>query len=241
MVYGETGRYPLYVTIFTRMVSYWAKLVNGTDNKLSKIIYMYVRKLSDKGKMIDPWISFLQSIFDKCGLSNIWIDHGTQNFNSMWIKKTVHQRLRDQFLQKWHDDIVNSSKGIIYRIFKTNFECEEYFSLLPQKLQRIFVKFRTTNHHLPVEVGRWVNTERNERFCTLCNCNEIGDEFHYILECKSLSKLRREFLDIKFCSAPNTKKFSDLMSSKNPKILRKLCLFIMKINNIICSPNSLSV
>jgi hypothetical protein len=31
------------------------------------------------------------------------------------------------------------------------------------------------------------------------------------------------------------------MSSKNPKILRKLCLFIMKINNIICSPNSLSV
>ena len=157
------------------------------------------------------------------------------------LKKTVQQRLRDQFLQKWHDDIVNSSKGIIYRIFKTNFECEEYFSLLPQKLQRIFVKFRTTNHHLPVEVGRWVNTERNERFCTLCNCNEIGDEFHYILECKSLSKLRREFLDIKFCSAPNTKKFSDLMSSKNPKILRKLCLFIMKINNIICSPNSLSV
>jgi hypothetical protein len=66
------------------------------------------------------------------------------------LKKTVHQRLRDQFLQKWHDDIFNSSKGIIYRIFKTNFECEEYFSLLPRKLQKIFVKFRTTNHHLPV-------------------------------------------------------------------------------------------
>ena len=34
MVYGETGRFPLYVIIYSRMVSYWAKLFTGPENKI---------------------------------------------------------------------------------------------------------------------------------------------------------------------------------------------------------------
>ena len=46
-----------------------------------------------------------------------------------------------------------------------------------------FCKFRTLNHKLPIEYGRWHNITRNMRFCNLCNQNEIGDECHYMLEC----------------------------------------------------------
>ena len=32
--------------------------------------------------------------------------------------------------------------------------------------------FRTYNHHLPIESGRWVNITRNERICNYCNIQE---------------------------------------------------------------------
>ena len=47
----------------------------------------------------------------------------------------------------------NSSKGPEYRIFKQNFGMEHYLKTLSSK--KIFVKFRTANHHLPGETGRW--------------------------------------------------------------------------------------
>ena len=51
----------------------------------------------------------------------------------------------------------NSSKGKIYRTFKLDFGCEKYLEKLPQKIRAILLKFRTTNHRLPVENGRWIN------------------------------------------------------------------------------------
>jgi hypothetical protein len=44
-------------------------------------------------------------------------------------------------------------------------------------------KFRTTNHKLPIEHGRWNNIPHENRKCNLCNLEEIGDEFHYISNC----------------------------------------------------------
>lgn len=43
IVYGETRQFPLYVTIYTRMILIWAHIINTSENKLSKIAYLYVR------------------------------------------------------------------------------------------------------------------------------------------------------------------------------------------------------
>lgn len=58
------------------------------------------------------------------------------------------------------NDIHESTKGVIYRIYKANFECEHYLLLLSSKLRKIFVK-RKINYHLPVEVGRWSSVQRS--------------------------------------------------------------------------------
>ena len=59
---------------------------------------------------------------------------------------------------------------------------------------KVMIKFRTTNHHLPVETGRWQNKKKpkplGERFCTLCNNCQIGDEFNCILECNTIQNIR---------------------------------------------------
>ena len=51
---------------------------------------------------------------------------------------------------------------------------------------KIMIKFRTTNHRLPVETGRLQGKSLVERFYTLCNNCKIGDEFYYILECDTI-------------------------------------------------------
>lgn len=43
IVYGETRQFPLYVTIYTRMILFWAHIINTSENMLSKIAYLYVR------------------------------------------------------------------------------------------------------------------------------------------------------------------------------------------------------
>ena len=86
----------------------------------------------------------------------------------------------------------NFSKGQVYRIFQQNFGMEYYLKTLSPKNKKIFVKFLTANHHLPVETGRWHGKSISERLCTLCNSGQICDEFHFILECKSLENLRKK-------------------------------------------------
>ena len=43
-------------------------------------------------------------------------------------------------------------------------------------------KFRTTNHKLSIETGRWNNIDSVNRICTKCDNITIGDEYHYIME-----------------------------------------------------------
>ena len=82
----------------------------------------------------------------------------------------------------------------MYRIYQQNFGFENYINKLSPKLRNIFFKFRTTNHHLPIEIGRWHGTPLCERLCTLCNNVQIADEFHYFLECKALIDIRKDYL-----------------------------------------------
>ena len=39
------------------------------------------------------------------------------------------------------------------------------------------------NKYLPIEKGRWIDLERNDRKCKLCYLNCIGDVVHYMFNC----------------------------------------------------------
>ena len=98
------------------------------------------------------------------------------------------------------------------------------------------INFRTTNRRLSVETGRWQGKPLGERFCTLCNNCKIGDEFHYILECDTIQNIRKYFLCNNYCQRPNVIKFTELMSTHNETILKKICMFIVKIYDAVCPP-----
>lgn len=149
-------------------------------------------------------------MFNSCGLSNVWHSQFLNIVNQKWVSTAVKQRLQDQFIQNWHADINNSSKGVTCKILKN-----KYLDILPLKFRKILVKFRTSNHHLPVELnelGRWEGIPLNETICPLCNKKHIADEFHYILECDAVLQVQNKFIDKTLLARPNVLKFSYLMT-----------------------------
>jgi len=58
------------------------------------------------------------------------------------------------------------------------------------------------------------NVDRNMRICNLCDKKEIGDEFHYILECNYFNNTRKKYIDDHYRKTPNMIKFGELMSIK---------------------------
>jgi hypothetical protein len=54
-----------------------------------------------------------------------------------------------------------SSKGGNYKLFKGELKFQNYLDILEDKDKFTLCRFRTTNHRLPVEVGRWKQITRD--------------------------------------------------------------------------------
>ena len=80
-------------------------------------------------------------------------------------------------------DIQNNSKTLNYRLFKDKLEFEKYFDILEDRDLFTFCHFRTVNHKLPIKYWRWNNIQKENRVCNLCNSQDLGDKFHYLLKC----------------------------------------------------------
>lgn len=61
--------------------------------------------------------------------------------------------------------------------------------------------------------------------CKLCKKHVVNEEYHYILECKAISKVRFKCLPKILCRRPNPSKFYKLINS-DTKTFKRLCKFI---------------
>jgi hypothetical protein len=89
--------------------------------------------------------------------------------------------------------------------------------------------FSFMNHLLPIEKGRHLAIDHNNRVCSLCPYQAIGDEFHYLFECSYFNDIIRKSLLPRFYIHPNIFKLDTLMNSYDKNILLKLSLFCKNI------------
>ena len=93
------------------------------------------------------------------------------------------------------------------------------------------IKFRTCNDKLPTERGRWQNININERKCPLCDLNDIGDDFHYLLKYPHFENKRTGLLKSYYYGRPNIIKFKDLLCCTNNPVIIKLSNLMKIIMN----------
>lgn len=194
IVYGELGKMPLSIKVKQRMIGYWAKLITDKESKLSHIMLTKLTEFSTNNKISIPWLNFIKHILNSCGLSYIW---DTQQFNNVkWLKVTVERTLKDQFKQEWMADLYSKSSCDFYIEAKTEFCFEQYLLHDNLKVRKSICQFRTNNSKISKVIGRYRSIPRNDRICTVCNNNQVGDEFHLIIECSNpnIIKLRSKYV-----------------------------------------------
>jgi hypothetical protein len=89
---------------------------------------------------------------------------------------------------------------------------------------------------VPIETGRWNNIARENTKCQLCQENQIGDEFHYIMRCSYFHDKRESCIEKRYLTRNTVLKFKEIISTKTQSKLRKLCQLIRNINSSLLPP-----
>ena len=153
IIYGEFGIYPLEIDVYTRMISFWTRLVTLENYKLSSDMYWILYSHDIHNNVRSKWIGIIKTILIECGLSGIWDLQRVEN--PKWLKESVKQKLKDLFVQKWLKWLEETSSGRSYSLYKDIFQYEQYLTKLDFTQAKQLLAFRTRNHRLPVETSRW--------------------------------------------------------------------------------------
>ena len=156
----------------------------------------------------------------------VFVWENPKSVSTNWLKNKINTNLKDTFIQQWIRQCNDTNKACNYHLYKSTFGFEKYLDILPLCYSIAMTKIRTSNHKLPIEKGRYTNIHRENRTCTLCNTNNVGDEYHFLLECTSLSLIREKYIPKYYSTRPNYYKYSQLLSVHQKSKLLKISKFI---------------
>ena len=69
------------------------------------------------------------------------------------ILRIFKERLTDNFVQGWYDEVHNSSRANTYELI-SNFSFKDYLDFVTvRKIRYAFTRLRVASHHLEIELG----------------------------------------------------------------------------------------
>ena len=214
-IYGELGRYPLYIARYTRIVKYWFKILYS-DNIILRTIYEVSLKYSERG--LCNWVQSLKTLLEQFGFGHIWLD--PYSVRPHVFVSIFKQRLIDDFTQKWRSDLAKNKVLDLYKYVKMNL----VYSVTSKSLRHELTKLRLSSHTLRIQTGRYGRNriERNERLCIYCENRQIDDEYHFIYECPIFNNIRDMYIKPYYHIRPNAYKLCQLLSTQNNTDIIKL-------------------
>ena len=247
-VLAETGQYPLTFDICRCLAKYWARMRN-LDTKSLLYNAFEENKLMVKDNC-SCWLGNFEKILRSSEMyvdeSGTCIDIHDIGEDDKTAGEMVYDRLKEmydnQFTMDLGSDITHNIEGNklrTYRKFKTNIAEEKYLTYVKSfDLRKNICRLRISSHNLPIETGRHRRPEKipaNLRFCTDCNLNLIGDEYHIIMICKKFHREREDYFDkinstyIGFNNLETDEKFKIIMEMENERVVDNTLSFIRKI------------
>ena len=212
-----------------QIIRYYHKLNKMDDQRLTKKVYLWDRKLNDSGR-IKTWSSEVRDILDRNGLINIY----TQNIFSLDnVSKALKQSLFKKDQNNWKSKCLPLPKLRTFNKFK-NFSSDSphIFKPLSFMQRKMLSKFRLGLLHLRIETARFVRPKipPEERVCLICNNGEVEDESHFLLICSKFDQQRQ----VLFNKIPDSNSFHALDAKdklnflvNDPNIVKQTAKFIV--------------
>lgn len=215
LVYGEVGRYPLYINSAVRCIKYWLKLLKLDISRIPRQAYLMLKNLDERGKIC--WATYVKNTLFCMGFGYVWLQQGVgceRTFISLF-----KQRMSDVYVQEWNGSITCKDIFENYRLFKTVFECEKYFDFIDKKCFRdCLIKLRLGV--LPIAASCF-RRKFGRNTNTLCNlCNVVEDENHFVLGCPLYASVRAKYINVRCISYVN------ILRNGSPIDIRKLSIYL---------------
>ena len=88
MVYGEIGRYPLYIDSTLSSIKYWLKVLKMNESRYPKQCLLFMTQAMDRNRRVYTpyWTSKIRDCLVKYGFEQVWVEQGTPN-ESMFLKQ----------------------------------------------------------------------------------------------------------------------------------------------------------
>ena len=235
-LYGETGRFPLYISSIVSYLKYWHRLVNLADQNV-----LLNDAVSENVKIRGTWIKGIDKLLKVIDIS----PQNAKKVKCATLVRMITSKCKLIFENGWKDELFNDirkrqggNKLRLYRKYKSNFCTEPYLFHCNHKQRRTLARIRLSCHKLEIEIQRYNHTyiEPENRICKQCNLLKCEDEIHFIIECPKY-KIEREnfFNNIKNSNLDklnNEQKFLYIMSNPNPDFITILAQFISKCLSI---------
>jgi hypothetical protein len=222
---------------YIKMLSLWNKLVNMTDDRLTKIIFNYDYLKGDQN-----WSAEMEQLFNFLDMTDVYDNQLVCNIDD------CKRILRDKMHIEWEESIQCCRKLNNYMYFKHVGDDEIYIHrYMNRRSRKILAMFRLGILPLMVEAGRYcrIKDDNNgmyrhllleERVCPYCK-DKIEDEVHFLCECGLYDVHRRELYNAisekytKFCELSTKDKFIHVMKNCQ-KIVAKFLVKAWEIRRI---------
>ena len=141
------------------------------------------------------------------------------------------QRLKDIYLQTWHEYISSSSNLNHYSSIKSSFQIENYIQSLKDKsLVRVLCKFRISLHTFKINLYRQRKCiDLKDVICTNCNSGDIEDEFHILFNCNKYAHLRLKYLPELKNMVSCKQSMINILNSQNVCTIHSLAVFLKHV------------
>ena len=217
---AELGLFPMLIQIMPRICRYWIRLTRCDPKAL--VYKALLQSTNDADTNTKSWGACVKHIFTHFHGTHLWNNLGTPS-NPKKATTIFENHCKDVYLEHWRREISRpDSKLRTYSKFKHEYKLENYVLHLTRTQRKMFAKTRISNHRLPIELGRYTcpKTAIAERVCTKCSLQNLGDEYHCVLECPYYDPIRTKCLNQlqEFANIEKLKKeqlFTYLMSYDN--------------------------
>lgn len=217
MVYGDLGRYPLFINTCISTVRYWFKILKMHQDRLPYQAYRMLLLVDESGGQC--WVSQLKNILSKTGFMYVWLFQGVGDESTFMI--LFKQRLVDMYIQEWSEAVRKSERHQQYMELKESFGRENYLLNIDRFHFRACLSKARFNM-LPINgnINRFGNNF-TKKMCPFC-ANAIENENHFILKCPMYKELRERFLE---CQGHLSLKA--ILSKKTTKHVRNVANYIV--------------
>lgn len=187
---AEMGSFPLQIVIIKQILKYYQYLLSKDDNSIVKQALIISQETGSKLSN-----SYTNNLLDLLTFCDSRCSKQPERFTSNTISDAI-SRIKAKYSEFWKIKTEASPRLDFFRKIKQQFSEDLVLNEIKNyDIKRDYYKFKTSNHVLFVETGRYCRPvlPRENRLCKFCNLNEVEDEVHLLFCCSLYSDLRQTF------------------------------------------------